>query len=88
MNPTGKAVAERNTERRKLFLRRCSGILALVIFYVSSAGPIIRMTQYKAPNGRYKLPGWVLIVYYPLFASPPGIGNFLEEYIKIWLPEE
>ena len=73
-----------------------AGRVALVVafcvgIYVLSVGPVVRLTQYKNPAGRYKLPGAVLVLYYPLFAATdvaPSLGNWLDEYVKLWVPAE
>jgi len=59
--------------------------------YVLSMGPVIRYTQYKNRAGRYKLPGAILVLYYPLFAPTdafPVLGNWLDEYVQRWAPAE
>ena len=65
-----------------MVLAFCVGI------YVLSIGPVVRLTQYKNQAGRYKLPGVVLVLYYPLLASPPPFSNWLDEYILRWVPTE
>ena len=79
-------------KNRRARVRRMVLMLAFFIgLYVLSMGPVIRYTQYKNQAGRYKLPGAVLVLYYPLFAATdvaPVLGNWLEEYVKLWLPAE
>jgi hypothetical protein len=82
---TPKQRKESRVGRTILVLAFCVGL------YVLSMGPVIRLTQYKDRAGRYKLPGAVLVLYYPLFAATdvaPVLGNWLDEYVKLWVPAE
>ena len=79
-------------ERKEWRVGRITLVLAFCVgIYVLSIGPVIRLTQYKNQAGRYKLPGVVMVLYYPLFAATdvfPPVGNWIDEYVKLWVPAE
>lgn len=64
-------------------------LLALVLVYVLSVGPVIRYTETVSPTGRRTVPHWVNICYYPLLNSNANVmNNLLDRYIQFWTGEE
>jgi hypothetical protein len=58
----------------------------LLLLYVCSIGPVVRITGQRSKSGRLELPIWVEVVYYPLLNCPPCfLTDVVDRYVQLWL---
>jgi hypothetical protein len=72
-------------KRESKKLRIAVSCIIIVVIYVLSLGPVIRVTEYKAPAGKFQVPTWVSVIYSPLFALPEPFSGWLDAYILLYL---